>query len=125
MYTLYEVKAGIAIAMAKESDISFQLEEVTIAELQASKVSGELTARRLVELYLERIEEIDKAGLKINSILQINPNALAIAEAIDQERKTKGPRGPLHGIPMLLKDNIATTDRMETTAGWLALLGSL
>ena len=112
------------VVMAKESDTSFQLEEVTIAELQAAMASGQLTARRLVELYLERIEDIDKEGPKINSVLQINPDALAIADALDQERKMKGPHGPLHGIPILLKDNIATADHMETTAGSLALLGS-
>jgi amidase len=110
--------------MTKESDTSFQLEEVTITELQAALDSGELTARRLVELYLERIEDIDRAGPKINSVLQINPDALDIADALDQERRAKGPRGPLHGIPILLKDNIATADRMETTAASLALLGS-
>src|SRR5438309_150358 len=114
----------IAIAMAKESDKSFQLEEVTIAGLQAALTSGQLTARRLVELYLERIEDIDREGPKIKSVLQINPDALAIADTLDEERKAKGPRGPLHGIPILLKDNIATADQMETTAGSLALLGS-
>ncbi len=110
--------------MANENNTSFQLEEVTIADLQAAMDSGQLTARRLVELYLERIEDIDKQGPKINSVLQINPDALAIADALDQERKAIGPRGPLHGIPILLKDNIATSDRMETTAASLALLGS-
>jgi len=102
----------------------FQLEETTIAKLQAAMASGQLTARQLVELYLKRIKEIDKEGPKINTILQINPDASEIADALDQERKAKGPRGPLHGIPILLKDNIATADRMETTAGSLALLRS-
>ncbi len=110
--------------MVNENSASFPLEEATIAELQAAMASGELTARRLAGLYIERIEEIDKKGPAINSVLQINPGALAIAGALDQERKAKGPRGPLHGIPILLKDSIATADRMETTAGSLALLGS-
>jgi amidase len=106
------------------NNISFQVEEATIAEMQAAMASGELTARRLIELYSECIEDIDKRGRTMRSVLQINPDALEIADALDQERKHKGPRGPLHGIPILLKDNIATADSMETTAGSLALLGS-
>src|SRR5579872_3329534 len=101
-----------------------QLEEVTIAELQAAMSSGQITAHRLVEMYLELIEAIDKQGPKINAILEINPEALAIATALDEERQERGPRGPLHGIPLLLKDNIATADGMQTTAGSLALMGS-
>ena len=102
----------------------FQLEEVTINELQAFMSNNQLTARRLVEMYLERIEAIDKQGPKINAVLEINPEALAIATALDEERQTRGLRGPLHGIPLLIKDNIATVDQMQTTAGSLALLGS-
>ncbi|HEX6508183.1 MAG TPA: amidase [Chloroflexota bacterium] len=101
-----------------------QLEEATIAELQAEMAAGRLTSRRLVEMYIQRIDAIDKRGPAINTILEINPDALKIADELDQERKKKGPRGPLHGIPILLKDNIATADRMQTTAGSLALLGS-
>ena len=112
------------MVMAKEVKEPFQLEETTIVELQVAMASGQLTARQIVELYLERIHGIDKQAPKINSILEINPDALEIAEALDQERKARGPRGPLHGIPILLKDNIATADRMETTAGSLALLGA-
>jgi len=121
--TLTEV-TNSPIVMAKELKETFQLEEATIAEMQAAMASGQLTSQRLVEMYLERIEAIDKAGPKIKSVLQINPDALKIARALDEERKAKGPRGPLHGIPILLKDNIATADRMQTTAGSLALLGS-
>ncbi len=110
--------------MAKENKMAFQIEEASIAEMQAAMAAGELTARRLTELYIERIEEIDQSGPTIRSVLQINPDVFAIADELDQERKEKGPRGPLHGIPILLKDNIATADRMETTAGSLALLGS-
>jgi amidase len=110
--------------MDMENNTSFRIEEATIAEMQAAMASGELTARRLTELYIERIEEIDERGPTLRSVLQINPDAVAIADELDQERKDKGPRGPLHGIPILLKDNIATADRMETTAGSLALLGS-
>src|SRR5215467_6404122 len=100
------------------------LEEATISELQAAMDSGQFTARRLAEMYLERIQALDKSGPTLNSILEVNPAVLEIANALDQERQARGPRGPLHGIPLLLKDNIATADRMQTTAGSLALLGS-
>jgi amidase len=86
--------------------------------------SGRFTARSLVEKYSSRIDEIDKHGPAINSVIELNPDALGVAEGLDRERKIKGPRGPLHGIPMLIKDNIDTADRMMTTAGSLALLGS-
>jgi len=101
-----------------------QLEEATIVELQAAMTAGSLTARQLAEMYLERIRTIDQSGPSINAILEINPDALEIADQLDRERQQQGPRGPLHGIPVLLKENIATADRMETTAGSLALLGS-
>jgi amidase len=101
----------------------FELEELTIAELQEGMKSGQFAARSLVEKYTARIDEIDK-GLKVNSIIELNPDALAIADKLDEERKAKGPRGPLHGIPVLIKDNIATADRMMTTAGSLALVGA-
>lgn len=101
-----------------------ELEEATIVELQAAMTAGKLTAHRLVEMYLERIRELDQGGPAINSVLEVNPEALEIAEALDRERQTRGPRGPLHGIPVLLKDNIATVDQMQTTAGSLALVGS-
>src|SRR6202048_963636 len=102
----------------------FELDEITIDDLQKAFQSGQYSSRSLSEKYLARIAEIDKAGPAINSIIEINPDALAIAEALDKERKAKGPRGPLHGIPVLIKDNIDTGDRMNTTAGSLALLGS-
>ena len=102
---------------------SFELEEATVAELQAGMKSGKYTARSIAEKYLARIEEIDKHGPSINSIIEINPEALAIAGALDKERQQKGARGPLHGIPVLIKDNIDTGDRMMTTAGSLALAG--
>jgi amidase len=100
----------------------FELDEVTIAELQEGMNSGRFTARSLVEKYSARIDDIDKRT--INSVIEMNPEAPAIADALDQERKAKGPRGPLHGVPVLIKDNIDTGDRMMTTAGSLALLGS-
>ena len=86
--------------------------------------SGKFTARSLVEKYSSRIDELDKRGPAVNAVIELNPDALSIADALDQERKTKGTRGPLHGIPVLIKDNIATADRMMTTAGSLALVGS-
>ena len=102
----------------------FELEELTISELQAGMQSGKYTARQLVKKYLDRIDDIDKDGPKLNSVIEVNPDAMAIAEALDRERKEKGARGPLHGIPILIKDNIDTADRMMTTAGSLALVGS-
>jgi amidase len=104
---------------------AFELEEVTIAELQAGMKSGKWTARSLAEKYLSRIEKIDKQGPAINSIIELNPDALSIADSLDKERKAKGVRGALHGIPVLIKDNIDTADRMTTTAGSLALSGSI
>lgn len=95
----------------------------TIAQLQALMHSRRLSSRELVDIYLRRISAIDK-GLDLRAILQLNPDARRIAEQLDHERKLKGPRGPLHGIPVLLKDNIDTADRMRTTAGSLALVGA-
>jgi amidase len=102
----------------------FELDEITIADLQAGMKSGKYTARSIAELYLARIDAIDKNGPTINSVIETNPDALSIADALDKERKEKGPRGPLHGIPVLIKDNIDTHDRMSTTAGSLALVGA-
>jgi amidase len=104
---------------------AFDLEEATIADLQRRMASGQDTARSLVEKYLARIDAMDKRGPSINQILEINPDAQAIAGKLDEERKAKGARGPLHGIPVLIKDNIGTADRMTTTAGSLALEGSI
>jgi amidase len=101
-----------------------ELDEVTIAELQQGMTSGKTTSQSITKKYLERINDIDKKGPAIKSVIETNPEAVAIAEALDRERKEKGPRGPLHGIPVLIKDNIDTADRMSTTAGSLALTGS-
>ncbi len=102
----------------------FELDELTIDDLQQAMQSGKYSSRGLTEKYLARIQDIDKAGPMINSVIEVNPEALEIAEALDRERKDTGARGPLHGIPLLIKDNIDTADRMNTTAGSLALLGS-
>jgi amidase len=101
----------------------FELDEVAISDLQQGMVSGRFTARSIAEKYLGRIQEIDKQGPALNCVIEINPDILSIAESLDRERKDKGPRGPLHGIPILIKDNIDTADRMMTTAGSLALVG--
>jgi amidase len=103
---------------------AFDLEETTIAELQEGMKAGKYTARAIAERYLARIEALDKHGPALNSVIEVNPDALALAEASDRERRQKGARGPLHGIPVLIKDNIDTADKMMTTAGSLALLGS-
>ncbi len=115
---------ALAAAATPSAVKPFQFDEATISDLQSRLKSGELSARSLTAAYLARIEEIDKAGPRLNSVIEVNPDALAIAEALDKERKQKGPRGPLHGIPVLIKDNIDTADRMQTTAGSLALVGS-
>src|SRR5579859_4132865 len=86
--------------------------------------SGRLTARRILEAYLERIERIDRHGPALHSIIEINPEAESVARTLDRELAERGPRGPLHGIPILLKDNIDTADDMMTTAGSLALVGA-
>jgi amidase len=107
------------------SDAPFPFEEATIAELQEAMGSGRLTARWLVETYLERIEAHDGRGPAIRSIVELNPEGLQAAVALDEERRSRGVRGPLHGIPVLLKDNVDTADRMTTQAGSLALAGSV
>lgn len=101
---------------------SFELEEVTIDDLQEGMKSGKYTARWIAEMYLRRIDAVDKNGPAVNSVIEINPDALDIAETLDREREEKSPRGPLHGIPVLIKDNIDTADKMMTTAGSLALV---
>src|SRR6266498_4750985 len=106
------------------SPVPAELDEVTISDLQNDMRAGKTSSQSITRKYLERINDIDKKGPAINSVIEINPEAVAIAEALDRERKDKGPRGPLHGIPVLIKDNIDTADRMTTTAGSLALLGS-
>ena len=102
----------------------FELDELTIADLQAGMNSGKFTSRSLTDKYLARIEEIDRQGPTVKSVIEMNPEAQTIAESLDRERKDKKVRSPLHGIPVLIKDNIDTADKMQTTAGSLAMLGS-
>lgn len=101
----------------------FELDEITIDKLQEKMASGELTSAEVTEKYLARIAEIDQAGPHLRSVMEINPDAVKIAREMDRERKAGKVRGPLHGIPVLIKDNIDTADRMQTTAGSLALQG--
>jgi amidase len=135
---LQSTAAGCALAFvspicadARESSSSeayqppaFELEEMSISELQQHLHSGRYSARSLVEKYVNRIKDIDKDGPELTSVIEINPDAESIAATLDRERKDKGPRGALHGIPILIKDNIDTADRMMTTAGSLALIES-
>ena len=124
LYPALGAAREIALSVPLAEIKPFELDEITISDLQDGMKSDKFTARSLVEKYSARIAEIDKQGPAINSILELNPDALSIADALDQERKTKGPRGPMHGVPVLIKDNIDTADRMMTTAGSLALVGS-
>ncbi len=103
---------------------AFPLEEATITDLQARMREGTLTSRELTLAYLGRIADLDKSGPRLNAVIELNPDALGAAEASDAERRAGHVRGPLHGIPVLIKDNIATADRMQTTAGSLALVGA-
>ena len=104
---------------------SFEFEEATITTLQSEMSAGKETAMSLTTAYLERIDALNLRGPTLRAVLDVNPDALAIAAALDRERQEKGPRGPLHGVPLMVKDNIDTHDRMTTTAGSLALLGSI
>ena len=103
---------------------SSEVDEITLYQLVEGFKNGKFTVRSIAEHYISRINEIDKNGPAVNSVIELNPDALKIADALDRELKEKGARGPLHGIPVLIKDNIDTADRMQTTAGSLALLGS-
>jgi len=126
LLVVFAAPAVSPIAVARQAPADpFELNEITIAEVQAGLASGRFTSRQLVELYLKRIEAIDRSGPSLHAVSETNPEALTIADALDAERKARGPRGPLHGVPILIKDNIDTADRMSTTAGSLALEGSI
>ncbi len=119
-FVVSEVKVS-----AKTRDYHSRWDEVTVAELQEAFANGKVSSVSLVRHYLRRIAQIDRSGPSLNSVIELNPDVLEIARALDKERKVGMVRGPLHGIPILLKDNIDTHDRMMTTAGSLALLGSI
>ncbi|MFE3849396.1 amidase [Flavobacterium sp. LB3P45] len=109
----------------EDSNEAFELDEETIGSLREKLTSGKYTSEQLVQLYLKRIEAVDKNGPQLNSVIEINPDAVIIAIAMDKELKTGKIRGPLHGIPVLIKDNIDTADKMQTTAGSLAMAGNI
>jgi amidase len=117
--------AGTGAAAAATGNEPFALHEATIDDLQQGMREGRLTARSIAEQYLARIEALNRSGPELRAIIEVNPDALQIADALDAERKAGKVRGPLHGIPIALKDNIDTHDRMTTTAGSLALEGSI
>nr|WP_315232374.1 amidase [uncultured Flavobacterium sp.] len=109
----------------EDSNAIFELDEETIGSLREKLASGKYTSEQLVQLYLKRIEAIDKNGPQLNSVIEVNPDAVVIAVAMDKELKAGKIRGPLHGIPVLIKDNIDTADKMQTTAGSLAMAGNI
>src|SRR5438309_5458659 len=115
--------AALSLTRAAKAAPAPQLEEATIAQLQAQMTTGGLTSLSLVQMYLNRIDAIDRKG-GLNSVIELNPDAQAIAKQLDAERKAGHVRGPLHGIPVLMKANIDTADKMQTTAGSLALVGT-
>jgi len=121
------IAVGVLSAAASgrsDSLPDFELDEITTTELQSGMASGKFTAQALVEKYVSRIEALDKSGPGVKSVIELNPDASDIAADLDRQRKAGKVRGPLHGVPVLIKDNIDTADRMQTTAGSLALVGS-
>jgi amidase len=112
---------GAMLMAGQARAASYDVAEKSVAQLQADMASGKVTAEQLVQLYMIRIKKLDRAGPKLQSIIALNPDAIKEARALDRERKEKGPRSPLFGIPVLIKDNIETADAMPTTAGSLAL----
>jgi amidase len=117
------VAAVAAPKIAASAKAAFPVEELTLADIAAAYADGRLTSRRLTQIYLDRIAALDHRGPGLHAVLETNPRALDIASELDHERQAHGPRGPLHGVPILIKDNVETEDRMMTTAGSLALDG--
>src|SRR5215469_10605688 len=113
-----------AVAARAATDADFPFLEATVSQLQAEMAAGRLTSERLTRAYIERIHDLDSNGPGVNSIIELNPDALAIARKADELRRHGVVLGPLHGIPVLLKDNIDTADRMQTSAGSFALVGA-
>src|SRR4051812_25663804 len=107
---------AVLVLQSTQAPPAFPLEESTAAQLQTWMTSGRYTARQITQMYLDRIDQIDRQGPALHAVIEVNPDALAIADTLDAERKARGPRGPLHGIPVLIKDNIDTADKMLTTA---------
>jgi amidase len=117
------VAALAAPKIARSAKGSLIAQELTLADIGAAFADGRLTARRLTQFYMDRIDALDRRGPGLRAVLEVNPRALDIAAELDRERQAQGPRGPLHGVPVLIKDNVETADRMMTTAGSLALEG--
>ncbi|HZZ75298.1 MAG TPA: amidase family protein, partial [Puia sp.] len=122
--SLSRTVAGTVDSPSKQKSSALNLEEITVQELQKKMQSGEESSVSITRAYLERIKEIDKAGPMLNAVIELNPDSVRIAEGLDLERKNGKIRGPLHGIPVLVKDNINTGDQMLTTAGSIALDGN-
>ncbi|MCC6289869.1 MAG: amidase [Chitinophagaceae bacterium] len=118
-------KVNAQVKTTSEEVASFELDEETISTLQEKMTNGKYSAEQITKLYLQRIEAIDKNGPKLNSVIEINPDAVAIAKAMDDERKAGRVRSAMHGIPVLIKDNIDTADKMQTTAGSIAMEGNI
>src|SRR4029077_1646691 len=114
-----------SITALQETTAAFDLEETTIRTLIQDQQSGRRTARQISSAYIARIQALDRSGPALHSVIELNPDALTIADALDAERVAGRLRGPLHGVPVLIKDNIDTGDRMMTTAGSLAVEGSI
>ena len=120
-----EEKQTLRTATKNLSNAPFALDEMSVADLQSAMAAGRMTAHSITQQYIDRIQALDRTGPALRAILEINPDALSIADALDRERKAGKVRGPLHGIPILIKDNIDTADGMTTTAGSYALAGSI
>ena len=116
---------GLVLGIAAAHAARYQVAEKDIATLQADMAAGRVSSAELVRAYIARIDALDSAGPRLGAVIAVNPNAFADAAVLDAERKTRGARGPLHGIPILVKDNIETADPMPTTAGSLALAGNV
>ena len=116
------VAAAVPVSAASTAP---PLERASIAEIEAAMAAGRLTSEQLVRFYLDRIARLDRAGPGLHAVIAVNPDALAQARTLDAERRAGRVRGPLHGVPILLKDNIETADRMATTAGSLALAANV
>src|ERR1700733_3155141 len=119
------IALAFAVALVSTAAQAYDVAEKDIATLDADLAAGRVTSEELVRAYLKRIDEIDRGGPALHSVLTVNPDAIAQARALDAERKARGPRGPLHGIPILVKDNVETADAMPTTAGSLALMDNV
>src|SRR6266404_4462687 len=115
--------SALTAQAGKEDGVPTQYNEATVAQLQAAMASGQLTSVKLTKFYLARIKALDQGSEGVNSIIELNPDALAMAQQADELRQGGQVLGPLHGIPVLLKDNIDTGDKMQTTAGSFALQG--